>query len=46
MKTIVGGNVKIPIKTKDGKQIDVPMNFISVEIDNHPFIVTKAVQNK
>ena len=45
MKTMVGGNTLIPIKIKDGKEIRVLMNFITIEIDNHPFIVTKATEN-
>lgn len=45
MKTMVGGNVEIPIKTKDGKELNVLMNFVTIEIDNHPFIITKATEN-
>jgi PAS domain S-box-containing protein len=46
MKTMIGGNVKIPIKTKDGKSIDVLMNFVLIEVDNHPFVATRAAENK
>jgi len=42
MKTMVGGNIEIPIKKKDGREMRIIMNFKTIEIDNHPFIVTKA----
>ena len=38
------GRATIPIKTKSGKEILVPMDFLTIEVENHPFLVTKAAK--
>jgi len=46
MKSMVGGSVKIPVKTKDGKERIVEMKHTTIELEGHPFLVTKAVPQK
>ncbi len=42
MKTLVGGLVRIPLITKSGEERLVEMKHVMVEIDGHPFLITKA----
>jgi len=46
MKSMVGGLVKIPVKTKDGKEKVVEMEHVVVEVNGHPYLATKAVISK
>lgn len=43
MKTLIGGRVEIPIRTKDGKEKIVNMVHTVVEVNGHPFLATRAV---
>ena len=40
------GAAVIDIKTKEGKDELVKMRHSTIEVDGHPFLVTKAVLNK
>jgi len=42
----LSGRAAIPIKTKSGKEVVVPMDFLTIEVDSHPFLVTRAVKYK
>jgi len=44
-KTMTGKST-IPIKTKTGKQLLVTMDFVTVQVKNHPFLVTKAAKKQ
>lgn len=41
----VSGEATIPIKTKSGEEIKVPMSFLTVKVGEHPFLVTKAAKD-
>ena len=38
------GRANIPIKTKSGKKIETTLDFIVIEVDNEPFLVTQSVK--
>lgn len=38
------GKAIVPIKTKSGKIIEIPMDFITIKVKGEPFLVTRAVK--
>ena len=46
MKSMEGGVVRIPVRTKDGKEKVVEMKHAVVELEGYPYLVTRAVPKK
>jgi len=44
IKSMMGGLVKIPIKTKDGEEKIIEMKHTSIDVNGHSYLITKAVQ--
>lgn len=42
----MSGKATVPIRKKSGKVIEIPMEFITINVEGEPFLVTSAIKKK